>query len=92
LGVLFVLALVCSGEQLTGAIQELPLPLARLDRLDAVVGADLLVRLAATDRLHGDSGLELGAVRTALAQWWELRSGAIPRLKGERWELFVKPV
>jgi len=60
LGVLFVLALVCSSEQLTGAIQELPLPLARLDRVDAVVGGDLLVRLAATDRLHGDSGLNSG--------------------------------
>jgi hypothetical protein len=31
-----------------------------------VVGSDLLDRLAATDRLHGDPGLELGTVGAAL--------------------------
>jgi hypothetical protein len=77
-----VLALLTPGEQLTGAIQELPLPLADLDRVDGVIGGDLLDGLAATDRLHGDSGLELGTVGAALAHRWEPRSGAIPRLRG----------
>jgi len=36
-----------------------------------VVGGDLLDRPAATDRLHGDPGLELGTVRAALAHRWE---------------------
>jgi hypothetical protein len=35
---------------------------------DGVVGGDLLHRLAATDRLHGDPGLELGTVGAAFAQ------------------------
>ena len=39
-------------------------------------------RLAATDRLHGDSGFEFGAVDTVLAHRWEPRSGALSRLKG----------
>jgi len=47
-----------------------------------VVGGDLLDRLAATDRLHGDPGLELGAVGAALTHWWGPRSGAVPRLRG----------
>jgi len=47
-----------------------------------VVSGDLLDRLAATDRLHGDPGLELGAVGAALAHRWEPRSGAVPRLRG----------
>ena len=42
------------------------------------VGGDLLDRLAATDRLHGDPGLELGTVSAALAHGWEppFRGGA----------------
>jgi len=32
-----------------------------------MVGGDLLDRLAATDRLHGDPGIELGAVGSAFA-------------------------
>ena len=64
------------------AIQQLPLPLAHLDGMDGVISGDLLDRLAATDRLHGDPGLELGAVGAALAHRWEPRSGAVPRLKG----------
>jgi hypothetical protein len=75
-------ALLATGEQLTGAIQELPLPLAHLDGMDSVISGDLLDRLATTDRLHGDPGLELGAVGAALAHWWEPRSGAMPRLRG----------
>jgi len=71
-----------SGEQLAGAIEELPLPLAHLDRVDGVIGGDLLDRLAATDGLHGDSGLELRDVGSALAHWWEPLSGAAPRLRG----------
>jgi hypothetical protein len=34
----------------------------RGDRVDGVIRGDLLDRLVATDRLHGDPGLELGAV------------------------------
>ena len=37
-----------------------------------MVSSDLLDRLTGTDRLHGDSGLELGAVGTALAYRLEL--------------------
>jgi hypothetical protein len=46
-----------------------------------VVSGDLLDRLAATDRLHGDPGLELGTVGAALAHWWEppFRGGAPPQ-------------
>ena len=54
----------------------LSLPLAHLDRVNAVVGGDLLERLAATDRLHSDPGLELGAVGVELAHRWEPLSGA----------------
>jgi len=63
----FGLALDCSGEQLTCTIQELPLPLAQLDRVDGMVSVDLLDRRPATDRLHGGSGLEFGTAGTALA-------------------------
>ena len=35
--------------------------------MDGVIGSDLLDRLAATDRLHGDSGLELGTMVAAPA-------------------------
>ncbi len=70
-----------------------PLPLADLDRLNGVVDNDLLDRLAATDRLHGDLGLELGTVGSALAELlrkrlrlrWVPRSEAVPRLRGKRW-------
>ena len=79
---LHVLGFLAPGEQLAGSVQQLPLPLAHLDRVDGVVGGDLLDRLAATDRLHGDPGLELGAMSAALAHWWEPRSGAVPRLRG----------
>jgi hypothetical protein len=79
---LLILALHAPGEQLAGAVQQLLLPLAGLDRVDGVVGSDLLDRLAATDRLHGDPGLELGTVCAVLAHWWEPRSGAVPRLRG----------
>jgi hypothetical protein len=55
-----------------------------------MVGCDLLDRLAATDRLHGDPGLELGTVGAAFAQLlrrrlrlrWKPLSGAVPRLRG----------
>ena len=49
-----------------------------------MISGDLLERLAATDRLHGDLGLELGAMGAAFAHGWEppLRGGAPPhRLK-----------
>jgi hypothetical protein len=35
----------------------------------------------ATDRLHGDPGLELGSVGAAFVHWWEPLSGAVPRLR-----------
>jgi hypothetical protein len=58
--------------------------------VDGVVASDLLDRLSATDRLHGDPDLELGAVSAALTHWWEPLSGAVPRLRGERWGLSRK--
>jgi hypothetical protein len=75
------LRLVATGEQVAGTLQQLLLPLAHLDRVHRVVGGDLLERLATTDRLHGDPGLELGAVGSAFAHRWEplLRGGAPPQ-------------
>jgi len=43
-----------------------------------MVGGDLLDRLAATNRLHGDPGLELGTVCAALAHRWEPFQGRCP--------------
>ncbi len=77
-----VVALLAPCEQLGGAIQQLPLPLAHLDGVDGVVSSDLLDPLAATDRLHGDSGLEIGAEVAALAHRWDPLSGSVPRLEG----------
>lgn len=51
------------------------------DRVNGVVGDDLLDRFAATDRLHGNAGLELRSVGVALANRWEPRSGKVPRLR-----------
>ena len=50
--------------------------------MNGVISSDLLDRLAATDRLHGDPGLEFGAVSAAFAHRWEPLSGAVPRLRG----------
>jgi len=47
-----------------------------------MLGGDLLDSRAATDRLHGDLGLEPGTVGVALAHRWEPLSGAVPRLRG----------
>ncbi len=77
-----VLSLVEPCVQLSDAIQKLRHLLNDLDGVDGVISDKLLDSLAATDRLHGDPGLELGAVGAALAHWWEPRSGAAPRLKG----------
>lgn len=71
LALLLLLARLASRKQLTGTIQKLLLPLTHLNRVDGVIGGDLLDRLAATDRLHGDSGLEFGTVGAALAHEWE---------------------
>jgi len=90
LALVFVLGLLSAGEQFTDAIQGLPLPLAHLDRVNGMVGGDLLDRLAATNRLHVDSGLELRAVGAALARRWEPLSGPVPRLRGKRWGLSRK--
>ena len=64
------------------AVYRLSLLLPHLDLVDGVISGDFLDRLATTDRLHGDSGLELRAVGAALAHCWEPRSGAVPRLRG----------
>ena len=82
LALVALLAFLAAGEQRAGAIQKMPRPLAHLDGENGVVGSDLLESLAATDRLHGDTGLELRTVGSALAHWWEPRSGAAPRLRG----------
>ena len=71
LALLLVLALLTPGEQIAGAIEQLPLPLAHLNRVVGMIGGDLLDRLAATDRLHGDPGIELGAMDAACAHRWE---------------------
>jgi hypothetical protein len=76
------LGLLAPGEQPTGSVQQLPLPLAQLDGVDGVIGGDLLDGLATTDHLHGNPGLELGAMGAALAHRWEPQSGAVPRLRG----------
>ena len=39
--------------------------------MDRVIGGDLLDRLAATDRFHGDPRLEFRTVGAALAHEWE---------------------
>jgi hypothetical protein len=67
-----VLAFLPPGEKLAGIIEQLPLPRAVLDCL------------AATDRLHGDPGLELGPVSAALAQFLRRRLclRREPRIKG----------
>lgn len=74
------LGLLAPGEQVAGALQQLLLPLAHLNRVHRMVGGNLLERLATTDRLHGDLGLELGAMSAAFAHLWEppLRGGAPP--------------
>ena len=53
-----------------------------VDQANDAVGGDLLGRLAATDRFHGDPGLELGAMGAAFAHGWLPLSGALPRLTG----------
>ena len=46
-----------------------------------MVGGYLLDRLAATDRLHGDPGFELGAVSAALVHRWEPLTEPVPLLR-----------
>jgi hypothetical protein len=81
LALLLDLALLASRKQLTGIIEQLLLPLAYLDGVDRVISSDLLDRLAATDRLHGDSSLEFRTVSAALAHEWEphFRGGTPPQ-------------
>jgi hypothetical protein len=76
-----VLGLLASAEQLAGALQQLFYPLAHLNRVDGVYGGDFLDRPAATDRLHGDPGLELRAVTSALAHQWESPARGGTRLR-----------
>ena len=85
LGLRFLVA----GEQFTGTLQQLLLPLAHLDRGNLVIGGDLLECLTTTESLHGDFGLELRAVGAAYAQILRTRlrlgrdpfSWAVPRLE-----------
>jgi hypothetical protein len=65
-----VLALLAPADQLSGGVQELPRPIARLTRVDGGVCSNLLARLVAIDYLHSESGLELGAMGADLAHWW----------------------
>lgn len=82
LGLAFILGLclLAPREHVAGALQKLLLRLAYLDRVHRMVGGDLLERLATTDRLHGDLGLELRAMGAAFAHRWEppFRGGAPP--------------
>jgi len=78
------LALVGTFEQLTGAIQELPLPLAHLDRVDGLSAATS-DRLVATDRLYGDSGPELRAAGVALFHCVAPFSCGTPPLRLTMW-------
>jgi len=64
---LLVLVLLASGEDLNGAIEKLPLPLAHLDRVDGGISGDLLDRLKTAYRLHDNWGFEVGADGAALA-------------------------
>lgn len=57
----------------------LPAQTAHLDQVNAVVGGDLVQCNAATNCHHGDLGLELGTVDTALDHRCEPLSGAVPR-------------
>jgi len=81
LTLLLGLGVLAPAEQLAGSVQQLPLPLAHLDRVDGLVGGNLLDCLAATDRLHGDPGFELGAVGAAFAHRWEPFQGRYPASK-----------
>jgi hypothetical protein len=85
-----VFALFAAGEQLAGAIQHPPLPLAQLDWVNGVISSDLLNRLATTNRFHGDLGFEIRAMCTVFAQLlrrrlrqrWNPVSWTVPRLSG----------
>lgn len=68
---LHVLTFLPPSEQFAGAVQQLLLPLTRLDRMECMAGSDLLDCLAATDRLHGDPGFELDTVGVAIALRWD---------------------
>jgi hypothetical protein len=81
---LLVLGFLAPGEQLAGAIQELLLPLAHLDRVNGVIDRDLLDRLATADRFHGDPGLELGTVGTAFSHGWG-RGCLKVKLRSRKW-------
>lgn len=76
------LSLLAPSEQLTGALQQLLPPLAHLDGVNGVVSGELLERLSATGRLHGEPGLELWTVGRALDHRWGPLSGVVLRLRG----------
>ena len=78
LALIFVFGFVASHEQLAGAIEQLRLLLAQLDRLDGVVGGIFLGRFAATDRLHGDPELAVGTMGGSPIR------RSVPRLVGLR--------
>ena len=63
------------------ALQQLLLTLAQLHQALRAVDGDRLERLAVSDRLHGDTGLELGAVGAADPHRWEPHSGAVQGIR-----------
>lgn len=73
---------VCSalrtlGGQVTGALPQLLVPLAHLDQALSEIRSDLLKHLSASYHLHGDHGLQVGAVgRRCLMGGRPLRRGA----------------
>ena len=69
------------GEQLPGYIQHLPLPLVHLNRVDSLVGGDLLYRLRGTDPLLADYGHGLGTVSAAFAHLRDLFIGVLPHFR-----------
>ena len=60
------------------AVQQLLDLATHLNWVDGVIGGDLLDRPAATDRLHGDSGLGFRMMGVALANWLEPISDIAP--------------
>jgi len=55
-----------------------------LDRVDSVIMSVLLDRIAITEGLHRNTGLELGTMGAALVNRSEPLSGELTRLRGHR--------
>ena len=76
-------------DQLTGPIQQLPGPMAHLERNNGAVSVNHLEGPAATDRLLGDHGQGIWLLDTVVAYWWELLSESGAPLKGAHEAGFV---